>query len=79
MLYLIEKTIEGTAAGITSVLAACSVLLPVLASTGYIFTEVFSLSLSVSPNYRCFSGLSTWSISRCKRVVNKLFFKLIPP
>ncbi|CAI0452836.1 unnamed protein product [Linum tenue] len=34
-----KKTIEGTAAGITSVLAACSVLLPVLASTGYIFTQ----------------------------------------
>lgn len=37
---LVEKTIEGTAAGITSVLAACSVLLPLLASTGYIVTEV---------------------------------------
>ncbi|KAH9700427.1 Dolichol kinase EVAN [Citrus sinensis] len=36
-----KKTIEGTAAGITSVLAACSILLPLLASTGYIFTEVF--------------------------------------
>ncbi|KAF2292176.1 hypothetical protein GH714_014782 [Hevea brasiliensis] len=34
-----KKTIEGTAAGITSVLAACSVLLPILASTGYIFTQ----------------------------------------
>ncbi|KAL6276182.1 hypothetical protein ACE6H2_019783 [Prunus campanulata] len=34
-----KKTIEGTAAGITSVLAACSVLLPLLASTGYILTE----------------------------------------
>ncbi|XP_050373254.1 dolichol kinase EVAN [Argentina anserina] len=34
-----KKTIEGTAAGITSVLAACSVLLPLLASTGYIVTE----------------------------------------
>ncbi|CAL1404192.1 unnamed protein product [Linum trigynum] len=34
-----KKTIEGTAAGITSVLAACSVLLPVLASAGYIFTQ----------------------------------------
>uniref|UniRef100_A0A7C9DL87 dolichol kinase n=1 Tax=Opuntia streptacantha TaxID=393608 RepID=A0A7C9DL87_OPUST len=31
-----KKTIEGTAAGILSVLAACSFLLPVLASTGYI-------------------------------------------
>ncbi|XP_057528297.1 dolichol kinase EVAN [Amaranthus tricolor] len=31
-----KKTIEGTAAGITSVLAACSFLLPLLASTGYI-------------------------------------------
>ncbi|XP_062007346.1 dolichol kinase EVAN [Rosa rugosa] len=34
-----KKTVEGTAAGITSVLAACSVLLPLLASTGYIVTE----------------------------------------
>ncbi|KAM7502161.1 hypothetical protein LguiB_001065 [Lonicera macranthoides] len=34
-----KKTVEGTAAGITSVLAACSVLLPVLATTGYIFTQ----------------------------------------
>ncbi|KAL6228397.1 hypothetical protein ACLB2K_002347 [Fragaria x ananassa] len=34
-----KKTIEGTAAGITYVLAACSVLLPLLASTGYIVTE----------------------------------------
>ncbi|XP_022752900.1 dolichol kinase EVAN-like isoform X3 [Durio zibethinus] len=42
-----KKTIEGTAAGITSVLAACSVLLPLLASTGYILTQV-SLSLSLS-------------------------------
>ncbi|KAL8029744.1 hypothetical protein ABFX02_14G244500 [Erythranthe guttata] len=33
-----KKTIEGTAAGITSVLAACFVLLPLLAATGYIFT-----------------------------------------
>ncbi|XP_022857108.1 dolichol kinase EVAN-like [Olea europaea var. sylvestris] len=44
-----KKTIEGTAAGITSVLAACSVLLPLLASTGYIFTmHWFSLILSVT-------------------------------
>jgi dolichol kinase len=34
-----KKTVEGTAAGITSVLAACSFLLPVLAATGYIFTQ----------------------------------------
>ncbi|TYH81017.1 hypothetical protein ES332_D03G170300v1 [Gossypium tomentosum] len=34
-----KKTIEGTAAGITSVLAACSVLLPLLASTGYFLTQ----------------------------------------
>ncbi|TXG73800.1 hypothetical protein EZV62_002379 [Acer yangbiense] len=42
-----KKTVEGTAAGIMSVLAACSILLPLLASTGYIVTEV-SLSLSLS-------------------------------
>jgi len=41
---LLEKTIEGTAAGITAVLAACSVLLPLLASTGYILSQVLSLS-----------------------------------
>ncbi|XP_038990583.1 dolichol kinase EVAN-like isoform X2 [Hibiscus syriacus] len=34
-----KKTIEGTAAGITSVLAACLVLVPLLASTGYILTQ----------------------------------------
>ncbi|XP_026417627.1 dolichol kinase EVAN-like isoform X2 [Papaver somniferum] len=34
-----KKTIEGTAAGITSVLAACSVLLPLLASTGFIISQ----------------------------------------
>ncbi|KAG8644639.1 hypothetical protein MANES_11G150502v8 [Manihot esculenta] len=43
-----EKTIETTAAGIMSVLAACSVLLPILASTGYIFTQHWiSLLLAV--------------------------------
>ncbi|KAK4358684.1 hypothetical protein RND71_020913 [Anisodus tanguticus] len=39
-----KKTIEGTAAGITSVLATCSVLLPLLATTGYILDP-----LSLSP------------------------------
>ncbi|KAI3866605.1 hypothetical protein MKX03_023817 [Papaver bracteatum] len=34
-----KKTIEGTAAGITSVLAACSVLLPLQASTGFIISQ----------------------------------------
>lgn len=44
-----KKTIEGTAAGITSVLAACSVLLPHLASTGYFLTEHWiSLLLAVT-------------------------------
>ncbi|KAK4856523.1 hypothetical protein QYF36_018447 [Acer negundo] len=44
-----KKTVEGTAAGITSVLAACSILLPLLASTGYIVTEHwFSLILAVT-------------------------------
>ncbi|KAG6631856.1 dolichol kinase EVAN isoform X1 [Carya illinoinensis] len=44
-----KKTIEGTAAGITSVLAACSVLLPLLASTGYILSQHwFSLILAVT-------------------------------
>ncbi|CAK9158538.1 unnamed protein product [Ilex paraguariensis] len=44
-----KKTIEGTAAGITSVLAACSVLLPLLATTGHIFTQHwFSLLLAVT-------------------------------
>ncbi|KAK4255140.1 hypothetical protein QN277_008174 [Acacia crassicarpa] len=37
-----KKTIEGTAAGITSVLAACSLLLPLLASTGHILTQHWS-------------------------------------
>ncbi|XP_058223303.1 dolichol kinase EVAN isoform X2 [Rhododendron vialii] len=44
-----KKTVEGTAAGITSVLVACSVLLPLLATTGYIFTQHwFSLLLAVT-------------------------------
>ncbi|XP_041990462.1 dolichol kinase EVAN-like isoform X2 [Salvia splendens] len=44
-----KKTIEGTAAGITSVLAACFVLLPLLAATGYIFTmHWFSLIVAVT-------------------------------
>ncbi|CAM8946100.1 unnamed protein product [Rhodiola kirilowii] len=34
-----KKTIEGTAVGITSMLAACLTLLPLLASTGYLVTE----------------------------------------
>ncbi|XP_052627303.1 dolichol kinase EVAN [Lactuca sativa] len=34
-----KKTVEGTAAGITSVLAACSALLPLLAATGHMFTQ----------------------------------------
>ncbi|OVA06975.1 hypothetical protein BVC80_1731g52 [Macleaya cordata] len=42
-----KKTVEGTAAGITSVLAACSVLLPLLASTGYILSQHW-LSLVVA-------------------------------
>ncbi|KAF6151901.1 hypothetical protein GIB67_010475 [Kingdonia uniflora] len=43
-----KKTIEGTAAGITSVLAACSVLLPLLASTGFILSQHWlSLLLAV--------------------------------
>lgn len=44
-----KKTVEGTAAGITSVLVACSILLPLLATTGYIFTQHwFSLLLAVT-------------------------------
>ncbi|XP_008789547.1 dolichol kinase EVAN-like [Phoenix dactylifera] len=44
-----KKTIEGTAAGITSVLAACSILLPLLASTGYILSQHWlSLLLAVT-------------------------------
>lgn len=44
-----KKTIEGTAAGITSVLATCSVLLPLLASTGYLLSQHWlSLLLAVT-------------------------------
>nr|XP_025684806.1 dolichol kinase EVAN isoform X2 [Arachis hypogaea] len=44
-----KKTIEGTTAGITSVLASCWLLLLLLASSGYIFTQHwFSLLLSVT-------------------------------
>ncbi|KAL5213400.1 hypothetical protein ABZP36_024247, partial [Zizania latifolia] len=34
-----KKTIEGTAAGITSVLVACSILVSLLASSGYILSQ----------------------------------------
>ncbi|RWR79388.1 dolichol kinase EVAN [Cinnamomum micranthum f. kanehirae] len=37
-----KKTVEGTAAGITSVLAACSLLLLLLASSGFIFSQHWS-------------------------------------
>ncbi|KAF3795903.1 Dolichol kinase [Nymphaea thermarum] len=44
-----KKTVEGTAAGITSVLLACSVLLPLLASTGYFLSQHWlSLMIAVS-------------------------------
>ncbi|MQM10071.1 hypothetical protein Taro_042961 [Colocasia esculenta] len=44
-----KKTIEGTAAGITSVLVMCSVLLPLMASTGYILSQHWlSLLLAVT-------------------------------
>nr|XP_043609524.1 dolichol kinase EVAN [Erigeron canadensis] len=44
-----KKTVEGTAAGITSVLAACSALLPLLAATGNMFTQHWlSLLLAVT-------------------------------
>ncbi|XP_020599987.1 dolichol kinase EVAN isoform X1 [Phalaenopsis equestris] len=44
-----KKTIEGTAAGITSVLASCSILLPLMASTGYILSQHWlSLVVAVS-------------------------------
>ncbi|GAB2275148.1 hypothetical protein Dimus_009909 [Dionaea muscipula] len=44
-----KKTIEGTAAGIASVLAACFILVPLLASTGYILTQNWwSLLLAVT-------------------------------
>ncbi|KAF0925133.1 hypothetical protein E2562_015413 [Oryza meyeriana var. granulata] len=42
-----KKTIEGTAAGITSVLAACSILVSLLASSGYILSQHW-LSLLVA-------------------------------
>ncbi|CAL9247636.1 unnamed protein product [Arabidopsis halleri] len=34
-----KKTVEGTAAGITSVMAVCFVLVPILASMGYILSQ----------------------------------------
>ncbi|KAJ0502869.1 putative dolichol kinase [Helianthus annuus] len=42
-----KKTVEGTAAGITSVLAACSALLPLLAATGHMFTQVYYLHIYI--------------------------------
>lgn len=52
---LVEKTIEGTAAGITSVLAACSILLPLLATTRYV-----QVSLSLSHTL----SLSLWTCTK---------------
>ncbi|WZZ27412.1 hypothetical protein YC2023_010813 [Brassica napus] len=44
-----KKTVEGTAAGITSVMAVCFVLVPVLASMGYILSQGWwSLLLAVT-------------------------------
>ncbi|KAG2311864.1 hypothetical protein Bca4012_026357 [Brassica carinata] len=44
-----KKTVEGTAAGITSVMAMCFVLVPVLASMGYILSQGWwSLLLAVT-------------------------------
>jgi dolichol kinase/splicing factor 3B subunit 1 len=45
---MLEKTIEGTAAGITSVLAACSILLSLLASSGYILSQVLLSPLALN-------------------------------
>ncbi|KAF0925134.1 hypothetical protein E2562_015413 [Oryza meyeriana var. granulata] len=42
-----KKTIEGTAAGITSVLAACSILVSLLASSGYILSQVLLSPLTL--------------------------------
>ncbi|CAH8387076.1 unnamed protein product [Eruca vesicaria subsp. sativa] len=44
-----KKTVEGTAAGITSVMAVCFVLVPILASMGYILSQGWwSLLLAVT-------------------------------
>ncbi|EEE56282.1 hypothetical protein OsJ_05340 [Oryza sativa Japonica Group] len=43
-----KKTIEGTAAGITSALAACSILLSLLASSGYILSQVLLSPLALN-------------------------------
>ncbi|CAL2264924.1 unnamed protein product [Prunus armeniaca] len=42
--FVLEKTIEKTAAGIAPVLAACSVLILRLAFTGYVLTIFVSLA-----------------------------------
>ncbi|KAL6577369.1 hypothetical protein OROMI_011645 [Orobanche minor] len=52
-----KKTVEGTAAGITSVLAACFVLLPLLAATGYIFTMSLDFFDCSSDHQRPVGGL----------------------
>ncbi|RZC77846.1 hypothetical protein C5167_002036 [Papaver somniferum] len=46
LFFLSEKTIEGIVAGITSVLAACSVLFPLLASTGFIISQLNTFLMS---------------------------------
>ncbi|KAJ4910358.1 phosphatidate cytidylyltransferase family protein [Raphanus sativus] len=49
MASMVDKTVEGTAAGITSVMAVCFVLVPVLASMGYILSQGWwSLLLAVT-------------------------------
>ncbi|KAL6499790.1 hypothetical protein OROGR_027700 [Orobanche gracilis] len=52
-----KKTVEGTAAGITSVLAACFILLPLLAATGYIFTMSLDFFDCSSDHQRPVGGL----------------------
>ncbi|XP_020113330.1 dolichol kinase EVAN isoform X1 [Ananas comosus] len=64
-----KKTVEGTAAGITSVLAACSVLLPLLASSGYIISQHWaSLLIAVTV-----SGL----LEACTAQLDNAFIPLV--
>lgn len=76
--YLLEKTIEGTAAGITSVLAACSVLLPILASTGYIFTQVCLSNHSWKCTSKCTHTHECMPVCMCFFCANTVWISWYP-
>eukprot|EP01018_Ginkgo_biloba_P035735 Gb_24202 [translate_table: standard] len=69
-----KKTVEGTAAGITSVLLACSVLLPWVASTSFILSQHWlSLVLSVI----CAGLLEAYTTQLDNAFIPLIFYSLL--